>query len=244
MTAQLLTTYSGRFYRNRRRHTETSAKAILSIVAEHISLNTVIDVGCGTGTWLSTAMELGASRIAGIEGGWVSTEMLDNPAIQFVNSNIAQSIPDLGRFDLAINLEVAEHLPPNRAESLVDDLCRLSDSVLFGAAVPGQGGKGHINEQWQSYWRGLFEGHNYQPWDIIRGAVWDNQEVLGHYKQNTILYVRNGEAKGSGTPFDLVHPDVFHHYTHPGFPTSLRLLKRLPNAFAQSLKKFRSRQGV
>lgn len=55
------------------------------------------------------------------------------------------------RFDLAMTIEVAEHLTPVRADSFVEDLTRLSDVVLFSAAIPAQGGINHVNEQWQSY---------------------------------------------------------------------------------------------
>ena len=57
----------------------------------------------------------------------------------------------------SISLEVAEHLSPGRAESFISDLCQAAPVVLFGAAIPGQGGVGHLNEQWQSYWANLFE---------------------------------------------------------------------------------------
>ena len=60
------------------------------------------------------------------------------------------------RFDLVNCLEVAEHLDASRADSFVDDLCALGDVVVFSAAIPGQGGTHHVNEQFQSYWQERF----------------------------------------------------------------------------------------
>lgn len=40
------------------------------------------------------------------------------------------------RFDLALSLEVAEHLPKKSAEIFVDTLCKLSDTIIFSAAIP------------------------------------------------------------------------------------------------------------
>jgi hypothetical protein len=68
-------------------------------------------------------------------------------AIEFVTHNLEATLPLRERFDLAMSLEVAEHLTPGRAESFIQELCGVSDCVLFGAAIPGQGGTNHIHER-------------------------------------------------------------------------------------------------
>lgn len=233
-----MASYSGKFYSNRRKHTVHSAITILNVVRDYVSPTSVVDVGCGTGTWLSSAKTIGATNLQGIEGSWVNSTMLDDSDIKLTNANLALETPNLGKFDLAISLEVAEHLPPERAETFVRDLCAMSDHVLFSAAIPGQGGKGHVNEQWQSYWRRLFKSNGYGAWDVIRPPLWENKAIVGHYKQNAVLYVRGAEDRSVGPIFDVVHPSVFHHYTYPGFPTTMKMLMRLPTAFRQSAKKY------
>ena len=100
-----------------------------------------------------------------------------------------------GRFDLAISLEVAEHLEPQRSDSLVRDLCALADTVLFAAAIPFQGGAGHINERWQSWWAQKFSENGYDPFDVLRRDIWGRRDIAWWYKQNTIFYVkRNSPA--------------------------------------------------
>jgi hypothetical protein len=86
-------------------------------------------------------------------------------------------------------LEVAEHLRASRAEGLVKMLCGLSDRVLFSAAIPFQGGTGHVNEQWQSYWARLFRRNGFaaarnQP------NIRENRDVEIWYRNNLILYER------------------------------------------------------
>lgn len=77
--------------------------------------------------------------------------MLD-PRIKFVAADLANPLKEpLGRFDLAISVEVAEHLPKEAAETFIDNLVSLSDEVVFGAAYEHQGGVNHLNEQKHIY---------------------------------------------------------------------------------------------
>jgi hypothetical protein len=115
-------------------------------------------------------------------------------------------------FDLACSLEVAEHLPEHVARAFVRALANSAPAILFGAATPGQGGEGHVNEQWQDYWVSLFEDEGYRPVDAIRPHVWGNQHVAWWYQQNTLLYFKEGQVPeklaGIGRPatFNLTHP--------------------------------------
>ncbi len=92
------------------------------------------------------------------------------------------------RFDLAVCLEVAEHLPESLAERLVSDLVKLAPVVLFSAAIPGQGGTGHLNERFPSYWAEHFRKWDYTPIDCLRSQIWKSDEVDFWYVQNTIVY--------------------------------------------------------
>lgn len=117
-------------------------------------------------------------------------------------------------FDLAICLEVAEHLTPGRAESLVNDLVSLAPVVAFSAAIPGQGGTNHSNERWPSYWRDLFSLAGFDAIDWLRTSNWRNEEIEWWYRQNLILYVKREDAHRfrslvSDMPFDIVHPSTF-----------------------------------
>jgi hypothetical protein len=83
---------------------------------------------------------------------------------------------DLGRrFALAMSLEVAEHLPPSAAETLVSSISRHSDIGLFSG--PGQGGNVHLNEQRPDYWIRRFAVHEFQCFDRIRPLIWQNDRI-------------------------------------------------------------------
>lgn len=119
----------------------------------------VLDVGCGTARILARLAARGVV-VRGVEGS--RHAIAASPvADAIVRRNLEQGVPDLGRFDLALCIEVAEHLPERVAPKLVDGLTRASDRVLFTAAVPGQGGTHHVNEQPRAYWERLFAARGF-----------------------------------------------------------------------------------
>ena len=140
----------------------SSARVILNILFKHYNPKSIVDVGCGSGSWLKVAGEMGVNSLTGIEGSWLNEEMLLSDEIELITHDLSNPLPYLKKYDLAISLEVAEHLPEKRAESFIKYLCNLSKVVLFSAAIPNQGGDHHINEQWQSYWYGIFRDNNYK----------------------------------------------------------------------------------
>jgi SAM-dependent methyltransferase len=216
------TVYSLLFFRDQCDGSLRSAETILPIVFELIQPSSVIDVGCGVGTWLSAAQQLGIAKCLGMDGSYVSADMLQIDRTQFEAVDLSNDLPICDKFDLAICLEVAEHLPDLIAPRLVKDLTRLAPAVLFSAAIPGQTGNGHINEQWQEYWVQLFQNCGYLAIDCIRPRVWDDPNVDYWYAQNALLmadaeYVRENPGlraareKTTG-PFSVVHPKTLNHH--------------------------------
>lgn len=203
--------YPADFYAERRRHTAHAAARILAALPENLVRNRVADIGCGTGTFLAAALASGSSYAFGIEGDWVSPEMLDDPRIVFEPQDLERAFTG-PRVDLALSLEVAEHLSPGRAADFVAELTRLAPAVLFSAAIPGQGGVGHVNEQWQSYWASLFSARGYAAYDVIRPKLWTDEAIPAWYRQNVVLYL-DAEAAGhiglnptEPALLDTVHP--------------------------------------
>jgi len=94
------------------------------------------------------------------------------------------------KYDLCICVEVAEHLQETHAGMFINSLCQYSDVVLFSAAIQLQDGRHHLNQQWQSYWVDLFDANGCECLDIVRPAIWENNEVAWWYRQNIFLFVR------------------------------------------------------
>jgi SAM-dependent methyltransferase len=149
----------------------------------------VLDVGCGAGAWLAEYRNQGVTKCLGIDGDYVRPEHLLIPPEAFQSEDVTRPFHLGARFDLVQCLEVGEHLPESAAETLVDNLVRHGERILFSAATPGQGGENHINEQPFRFWRALFARHGYQPYDFLRPLLKDNKEVEYWYRWNVILYV-------------------------------------------------------
>lgn len=205
-------TYAKDFYDDRRTRTLAAARRVLGTLRGSMDFRSVVDVGCGTGTWLSAAREQGAGITVGLEGDWMSQERMDEPELLLSNQDLEKSFSLDRWYDLAISLEVAEHLTPERAEHFVAELCRSAPVILFSAAIPGQGGVNHLNEQWQSYWARLFADHGYAAYDIVRPAVWTDETIPAWYRQNIIVYAAAPDLLPDSRPvgdlalLDRVHP--------------------------------------
>ena len=212
--------YDENFYRAQKDDSYKAASVVLPLVAKFVYPQTVVDVGCGVGTWLAVWKKLGA-KILGIDGDYVDRSQLFIDPEEFHSANLEEKIHLNKKFALVQTLEVAEHLSRDRAESFVDDLTNLGDVILFGAAVIGQGGTNHVNEQMQSYWAEKFLRRGYVGIDCLRPQIWADGRIAFYYRQNTILYVKNTELyhypelqkfyleHKDGTIFDAVHPEMW-----------------------------------
>lgn len=209
--------YNKKFYDKQRDGSLSSASIILDFIASMVKINSIVDVGCGSGTWLQNAIDMGITDIVGLDGSYAEKELII-PVKYFQPTNLEEPIKfRLKKFDLAISLEVAEHLSVKRSDSFIYDLCQLSDVVLFSAAVPYQGGTGHINENWSEYWAEKFSHNGYVVLDIIRKEVWNNKNVEWWYKQNTFLYVKqeklsslfNDITPNNPKQLSLIHPEFY-----------------------------------
>jgi hypothetical protein len=154
-------------------------------------INSVVDIGCGVGTWPRAFMDKGIKTVHAVDGDYINKDLMLIPAENFYQRDLREPIILERQYDLACSLEVAEHLPLTRAKSFVEDLTKLAPIVLFSAAIPDQGGDNHINEMWQHHWARLFSQFDYQAIDFIRPIIWSNTEIQVCYRQNTILYVHD-----------------------------------------------------
>lgn len=184
------TCYDENFYRAQKDGSFNSAKIIIPIVQEFIKPRTVMDFGCGLGTWLAVWKSHGA-KVIGVDGDYVERDMLYIDEESFISADLSKDFVKVDhKVDLVESLEVAEHLPESRAVEFVHNLTEVSDVVLFSAAFPYQGGTNHINEQWPSYWANIFSAFGYIPVDCIRTQPHRLAGCILCYANNIMFYVR------------------------------------------------------
>ncbi len=205
--------YTPAFYDGQSAGSASSATVMVPMFAALAHPSSVLDVGCGVGGWVAMWLDSGVDAI-GVDGDYVPRDHLRVPADRFIDHDLTTPL-DLGRrFDLVTCLEVAEHLPAEAAETLIGSLCRHADVIVFSAAIPGQGGTGHVNERWLSFWAALFATYGYRPYDLLRSRLWWDKRCEWWYRQNVIVFATDEVAKEHGWPevtgpLDMVHPELF-----------------------------------
>jgi Methyltransferase domain len=183
------TVYDESFWANHLECLVQSACVVVPVVTELVAPQSVVDVGCGVGAWLGAFAESGVKVLKGLDGDYIDRRRLCFDASSFTPVDLRTSIEIPGKYDLAVCLEVAEHLPARQAGGLVTALTQAAPVVLFSAALPGQEGANHVNEQWPEYWRQLFEAHGYRMLDPIRPRIREDKRVAWWYRQNIVLFV-------------------------------------------------------
>ena len=199
---------------------EATAHALAGLAYELIQPLSVVDVGCGPGVFLSEFSAQGVEDVQGVDGEPASRVFLLG-AECFTIADIAQPL-DLGRrFDLAVCLEVGEHLPLSAGSTLVASLVDLAPVVVFSAAFPGQGGQNHINEQWPWWWQRLFMNHHYVCLDILRGRLFGESEVVDCYRTNPLVFAELEAAERIADRASELTPDAFILSKQAGFKAEL-----------------------
>jgi SAM-dependent methyltransferase len=186
-----------------------SARHIIEFIRGHLSVSSVLDIGCGRGVWVDEWRQAGVATAVGVDGIYVDTNRLAVPREHFAAFDVSRSFRLDRRFDLVQTLEVAEHIPPSRADTFVDNLIAHGDVIMFSAAVPGQGGEFHINEQPYGYWRDRFAARDFVLFDFIRPHIAGIRAIEPWYRYNTFLFVSNEAV-------DKIPAAVSSHKVPPG----------------------------
>jgi SAM-dependent methyltransferase len=230
--------YSQGFFSAEATPSSGSAERVVPVLAELYAPASVVDVGCGLGHWLAAFRSRGVTDVLGLDGTYVPVDRLAIPPSDFMAVDLHRPPALQRRFDMALCLEVGEHLPAESAASLVGFLVAASDIVVFSAAVPGQGGQHHVNEQWQSYWVRLFRQHGYRPLDDVRRALWLDPGVQPYYLQNCLTYVPAAAASGRQVDLiDVVHPRLFLESSHAAHMSPRALVRALPSSLSRTVRR-------
>jgi SAM-dependent methyltransferase len=174
--------------------TAAGAKVIADSTLADLKPSTVVDVGCGTGALLEVFRNRGC-QVFGLEYAESALEvcrerMLDVQKFDLEKESLAHD----RRFDVAVSMEVAEHLAEASADHYVALLTSLSNSIVFTAATPGQQGIEHVNEQPPSYWISKFRGRGFDHDETISNrwkSAWEASGSMAfYYHQNLMVFRR------------------------------------------------------
>lgn len=208
--------------------TDISPSQIIPILKTLFGPESAVDIGCGVGHWLQQFRTHGVEDVLGIDGFHLAKGLFLLDQKNLLQVDLEKQF-EVGRtFDLAICLEVAEHISSENASVFVHSLTKLSHTILFSAAIPGQGGQNHINEQWPSYWQKMFRELGYTFYDIIRPRIWWNREIKSYYRQNMfIVSNRPITVDPDLSVLDAVHPDLLNDKADKYVTGALGLSKML-----------------
>jgi SAM-dependent methyltransferase len=156
-----------------------------------LPMTSVVDVGCGSGFYL-TPFECAGIIAVGID----AMPQTSARCAKYIQHDLRTPFHSDTWFTLALCLEVAEHLPPEFADTILDTISGLSDVVVFSAATPGQGGEHHHNERPTQYWLDRFAERGYkfhplndefQAWLQMLTPLREKEQVCGWFIDHTFI---------------------------------------------------------
>lgn len=207
--------YTDEFYNRHAAKSYHSAITILGYLLKYLEINSVLDFGCGLGTWCKAATELGITNAYGIDLHKYHEKNMYISESNYHSLDLRKKVKLNYDIDLAISVEVAEHIENKHCQTFLNNICLHSKVVLFSAAVPFQGGRNHINEQPLSYWVNKFNQKGYLLMDYIREQIWNDQSIDIWYRNNCVLFVHEDSYSEIHDRFgvkksliDVIHPDM------------------------------------
>jgi SAM-dependent methyltransferase len=229
--------YNKTFYKAFKQTAEQSAKKIVPIIVEIFRPSSVVDLGCGLGVWLKVFDDLGVKNFLGIDGNWVPFDDLVIPRDRFYVHDLEQSLEIEEKFDLALSLETVEYIHHRKENIFIENITRLSDNIVFSGAIPFQGGTGHFNEKWQSYWVKIFENKGYKFYDI-RPIIWYDKDIAPYYRQNLLIFSKNTLTLpfNQNKMIDIVIPEIFLSKTDPQLISAKEIVKKSIMVLSRAIK--------
>ena len=220
---------------SKNQHLLDGPEVVFPIIQEKFNPVSLLDVGCGLGTWLQVAEKHGVLDYYGIDGIENSSESFYASKHKFSQYDLRQRWDLNRRFDIVFCLEVAEHLDENVSDVLVSCLVNHSDTIIFSAACPHQWGQGHVNCQWPEYWQKKFNQHGFVCHDSLRSIIWNRPFPEYWYKQNIFVAQKNIERAGSEERLiSMIHPD-----NYKGYVMQLSKLKKHHQSLVDGMSSFR-----
>jgi SAM-dependent methyltransferase len=230
--------YNDEFFNYINDFSKKSALEVITNIKALLNISSVLDVGCGQGAWLKIWQDLGVTEIKGIDGNYVDKNNLLIDNADFIAHDLSKEFNLNQKFDLVTSFEVAEHITDTAADIFISSLISHGDIILFSAAVPGQGGEGHVNEQDYPYWIKKFNSLGYSAYDALRPKIINNNNIAFWYRYNTFLFVKDNADINLDKDILKSKINNLNHimdYSPLVFKIRKSILKRLPYSTIQKL---------
>lgn len=169
-----------------------------------VQLLPIADVGSSIGVFLSEFLKLNEKAdkglLVGVDfGDAVIKHYLEGCSTLFVHNLQSNSIPEISGapFSIMTSWETAEHVDEKYADKIVGTFSKnlkKGGLVIFGAALPGQRGKHHVNCQPLEYWQKKFANvgiiRDDKLTEAYRTALRTALKNCGLYFRNTYCFIK------------------------------------------------------
>lgn len=216
-------------------------------VWERFRPQSVLDIGCGLGAYLSRFKEWGVADIVGVEAAEMGPACLVPGSVGV--HNLERPLALGRRFDLVLCTEVVEHIASRFEGTMIDSIERHAARIIvFSGAQPGQPGIGHVNLRPLSYWadRWAAKGWRVLPWETLSFRA---LSTLLWFQRNTLILAREDqrpETEGPFTTRELATPtvqDMEWPGQSPGTYEYTLLGRKLAESFADAGERQLERAG-
>ena len=164
-----------------------SAERIAKWISSALPPGTVLDIGCGPGTYVDALRTFGITA-RGID---IDNRVLGKEHLKYQS---LFELDDVDQADTVVCLEVAEHIDESAADLVAYQVARcVKKTLIWTAAQPGQGGIGHINCQSKQYWEEKLTEQG-----LVRNRELETRMLefvvqgphMGWFRNNVMLFTR------------------------------------------------------
>lgn len=148
--------YNDEFFEWHYKYARDYSIVTMDWLLDFINVKSVVDFGCGIGSYLESAFNKGIVKIKGYDiGGDYAKKYTPEhiqPNIEYIDCTTKMVTE---KYDCVISFETAEHIEPSGTNQFCDNLVGALDKngfLFFTGAPAGQEGCGHINCQRKSFW--------------------------------------------------------------------------------------------
>ena len=190
--------YSDKYYRKHLEKYRIWENKVGEYLYNTIKPQSVLDLGCGVGSYLEGFFNAGCRDLMGVELNYnfAKKYIVETIAPFIKQGDITKDLQLNRKFNCVISFEVGEHINPNGTQGFINNLSDYSQKyIIFTAAPPGQRGTGHINLMDKNKWIQLVvdRGFLYQE-DLVK--EFKNEWIkLGveRYILSNLMVFKNGK---------------------------------------------------